>query len=370
MQLIKFWPGLPKGPFLFSMAHITLLELQVNKNKQNTNSPVKYHQAQELPGRLKQAFTQALKPYTRYAVCRKAPALGRGSFGTVYEFSTEQVVVAGKIYQLPHPKNIEEYVHCFTTMFTIIFPLKHKNVVSFHGVCFLQSEEFPILLMECCKHNLTEFLTSCHDPKETINTKLHILRGVANGMNYLHSKNPAIIHRDLTANNILLDEHQTAKIADFGQAKLIAQDAVAMTMTAMPENALYLPPEASEGKYDEKIDIFSFRHLSIFTITQEAIKSLPPYMKRDSERSALVIVSEVERHQNHISNVATIVGKNHFVIPTIRRCLRNFPEERPSASDLLKMFPAEQSELLGMFPDVVVSEYNMRFIAYFTVTYS
>jgi len=92
-------------------------------------------------------------------------------------------------------------------------------------------------------------------------------------------------------------------------------------------------------------------------------------MKRDSKHNALVIVSEVERRQNHISNVATIVGKNHFVIPTIHRCLCNFPEERPSASDVLKMFPTEQSKLLGMFTDVAVSEY-MRIIAYSTVMYS
>lgn len=295
---------------------------------------------------------ETLKSYTRKAERCGTPALGQGSSGSVHRFlmGEEKTVVAGKIYRLPSPDDIKKYVCSHVKILTILFNLKHENIVFFYGVSFLSNEEFPVLLMECCKQNLAAFLTGCPkstiSTKETISRKLGILRGVANGLNYLHNLKPAIVHRDLTARNILLDEHLTAKIADFGQAKRLTHDGIPMTMTAMSGNSFHLPPEASERKYDEKIDIFSFGHLSIFTITQEAIESLPSYTKFDSETGNTVSVSELERRQSHISTIATIVGNSHSIIEIIKKCLKNHPPKRPSASDLLRMFPAEKR--LGM----------------------
>lgn len=50
-------------------------------------------------------------------------------------------------------------------------------------------------------------------------TKMTILIGIANGMNYLHRRNPVIIHRDLKSFNILIAENWSAKLADFGGSR-------------------------------------------------------------------------------------------------------------------------------------------------------
>lgn len=307
--------------------------------------PDQLQQSHEAPNRLQQAFTKILSPFTRHAVKRDTPALGQGSFGSVHEFLIQNtIIVAGKIYRVPSPNDIENYVRHFNTLFVMLIKLKHRNIVHYLGVSFVPKEKFPVLLMERCECNLEDFLKSpfCKDPTETVGTKLCILRDIAKGLNYLHNQSPAIVHRDITASNILLDKHHTAKIADFGQSKLINQGpgAIPVTMTVMG-TALHLPPEASEMTYDEKIDIFSFGHLSLFTLTQEAIQSLPSAKKCDMETGKPILISEVERRQEQISKVASIVGNEHFIMTIIHTCLSDFPKDRPSASELLKMFPDE-----------------------------
>ncbi|CAL5431241.1 unnamed protein product [Camellia sinensis] len=80
---------------------------------------------------------------------------------------------------------------------------------------------------------------------------LKVALGISKGMNYLHQNN--IIHRDLKTANLLMDENEVVKVADFGVSRVQAQSGV---MTAETET---LAPEVIEHKpYDHKADIFSF----------------------------------------------------------------------------------------------------------------
>ena len=97
----------------------------------------------------------------------------------------------------------------------------HPNIVLFKGVCFLENETMPVLLMERLISNLYAYLLKPANLNITLVVKLSILRDVARGLIYLHSCTPAIIHRDLTGNNVLLDSKLRAKIADFGNAQIM-----------------------------------------------------------------------------------------------------------------------------------------------------
>ena len=69
---------------------------------------------------------------------------------------------------------------------------------------------------------------------------------MALGLHYLHTRSPAVIHRDLSANNVLLSPDMTAKISDLGMAKILnlSIQKLVETMTKAPGTLAYMPPEA------------------------------------------------------------------------------------------------------------------------------
>ncbi|CAI8020822.1 Serine/threonine-protein kinase TNNI3K [Geodia barretti] len=125
---------------------------------------------------------------------------------------------------------------------------------------------------------MEKLATSLHDildpepppptkPFVPVSLKRSVLHDVARGLSFLHSHSPPIIHRDLSARNVLLNEGMVAKIADLGMARIVPS-LRASTMTKAPGASIYMPPEAleDESRYDVTIDIFSLGVLAIFTL--------------------------------------------------------------------------------------------------------
>eukprot|EP01018_Ginkgo_biloba_P002156 Gb_13725 [translate_table: standard] len=102
---------------------------------------------------------------------------------------------------------------------------------------------------------------SCTDNCETLNwnRRKSILLGVARGLAYLHEESQLkIVHRDVKAGNILLDENFNAKISDFGLARLFPEQ-WSHVSTRVAGTFGYLSPEyALRGQLTEKADVFSF----------------------------------------------------------------------------------------------------------------
>ena len=88
-----------------------------------------------------------------------------------------------------------------------------------------------------------------------------ILEDVAVGLQYLHDRQDPIIHRDLSANNVLLTGDMRAKISDLGVAKILNTNPIRMsTMTKTPGTQCYMPPEAMVHKprYNIKVILVLF----------------------------------------------------------------------------------------------------------------
>ena len=144
--------------------------------------------------------------------------------------------------------------------------LRHPNITQFMGVCFLPNCQLPLLVMERLDTSLDELLESIANIHLAL--KRSFLEDVAKGLQYLHKHSPQIIHRDLTAKNVLLTSSLSAKITDFGNSRIvnIQPGQLAQTLSRNPGTLVYMPPEALSraARYGPSLDIFSFGHLGIF----------------------------------------------------------------------------------------------------------
>ena len=272
--------------------------------------------------------------------------LGRGAYGCVEEVQVYGATCAGKrIYEtLINPQNegADHTLQKYGEECRLLSSLNHPNIVQFLGICFLKAQSgyspsLPVLVMERLDRSLDDLLENT--PNIPLAQKCSILQDVAKGLDYLHSRSPAVIHRDLTARNVLLNSVMVAKITDMGNARIVdfQPGESAKTMTkGVPGTAVYMPPEAFDDppKYGPKLDMFSFGHLALFTMTQVFPKSLLSSTYTDNDRG-LTARSEVERRGKYMDSLRGRFGDSHEMVQLITQCLANSPEERPSPTDAL-----------------------------------
>ncbi|KAJ0935677.1 putative protein kinase RLK-Pelle-PERK-1 family [Helianthus annuus] len=175
-------------------------------------------------------------------------------------------------------------------------------------------------------------------------TRLNIALGAAKGFAYLHEDcEPRIIHRDVKAANILIDEHYEAKVSDFGLAKL-STDTNTHVSTRVMGTFGYLAPEyASTGKLTDKSDVFSFGVVLLELITgrrpadsnsddDSLIDWARPILEQAVEGG-----SYVELLDKRIENNYTHEDMNRMVV-CASACLQYSARRRPKMSQVCYMF--------------------------------
>ena len=173
---------------------------------------------------------------------------------------------------------------------------------------------------------------------------------MVSGLAYLHERSPPVIHRDLSAKNVLLTSELVGKIADLGVARIVPRMRVAATMTKAPGASVYMPPEAiapaksneQKSKYDASIDIFSFGVVTIFTIG-EVFPCDPLAPTHLDESGMLVARTELQRRSEYMRGVNTQLRTcgqfrgDHPLIQFIQQCLHNGPHKRPNIREVLHL---------------------------------
>ena len=231
-----------------------------------------------------------LRPFVLPNVRLTGIRIGAGAYGSVDEVAIPGAICAAKkIHEIFLDRSeipaveIRRSISQFVRECQLMSTLRHPNIVQFMGVCFFPGSQLPALVMERLLTSLHDLLDPEIDPPPPpgapkpffpLSLKCSILHNVADGLTYLHERSPPIIHRDLSARNVLLSSDMIAKIVDLGVARMAPRMRAAATMTKGPGAIVYMPPEAiapssskpEKSKYDASIDVFSFGVVTIFTI--------------------------------------------------------------------------------------------------------
>ncbi|XP_076932552.1 protein NSP-INTERACTING KINASE 3-like [Bidens hawaiensis] len=193
--------------------------------------------------------------------------LGTGGFGIVYKgLLTDGTLVAVK--KLKDDNNFGGEVQFQTEVETISLAV-HRNLLRLWGFCSTENERilvYPFMPNGSVASKLRDQIHG--KPVLDWSRRKNIALGTARGLLYLHEQSdPKIIHRDVKAANILLDEDFEAVVGDFGLAKLLDHRDSHVT-TAVRGTVGHIAPEyLSTGQSSEKTDVFGFGILLLELIT-------------------------------------------------------------------------------------------------------
>lgn len=223
----------------------------------------------------------------------------------------------------------------------------HRNLLSLIGFCATPSERllvYPYMAKRSVAYQLRE--RKLGEAELDWPNRKQIALGAARGLAYLHDHcNPRIIHRDVKAANVLLDEDFQAVVGDFGLAKLVDTKDTHVTTVVRGTMGHIAPEYLSTGKSSEKTDVFGYGVMLLELITgQRAIDFsrlhdeddvlLLDHVKKLQREKRLVSIVDPSLHQYTAQEVEEL-------IQVALLCTQPTPEDRPKMSEVVRMLVGE-----------------------------
>lgn len=268
--------------------------------------------------------------------------LGKGGQAEVYKgcLSDGQVVAVKRL--MKKEKENEERTADFLSELGIIAHINHPNAArllgfGIDGGLYLVLEFIPY-------GSFASALFGAESLEWKIRFKVAV--GVAEGLNYLHRECPRrIIHRDIKASNILLDENYEPLISDFGLAKWLPENWAHHVVFPIEGTFGYLAPEYfMHGIVDEKTDVFAYGVLLLELITgRRAV---------DSSRQSLVIWAKPLLDNNSFKELTDPKLGDDYDQTEMRRtmlaasmCINHSSSMRPHMNRVVQLLKGEDGPL-------------------------
>lgn len=241
--------------------------------------------------------------------------IGDGSFGLVYKARLNSgAIVAVKKLSPDAFQGLRE----FRAEMETLGKIRHTNIVKILGYCATGLDR--VLIYEFIeKGSLDQWLydTSSEENHDSIelnfplswDTRMKIIKGIANGLSYVHNLDIPIIHRDIKASNILLDANFEVHIADFGLARSI-EGSHSHVSTQVAGTMGYMPPEYLHGATASiNGDVYSFGVLMLEIVTGR--RPSFPFLGEDGKEVRLMDwIIKMALQERYMEMVDSSIDKN------------------------------------------------------------
>ncbi|KAL5123507.1 Protein NSP-INTERACTING KINASE 1 [Glycine soja] len=267
--------------------------------------------------------------------------IGKGGFGNVYKgYVQDGTVIAVK--RLKDGNAIGGEIQ-FQTEVEMISLAVHRNLLRLYGFCMTATER---LLVYPYMSNGSVASRLKAKPALDWATRKRIALGAGRGLLYLHEQcDPKIIHRDVKAANILLDDYCEAVVGDFGLAKLLDHRDSHVT-TAVRGTVGHIAPEyLSTGQSSEKTDVFGFGILLLELISgQRALE----FGKAANQKGAMLDWVKKIHQEKKIDLLVDKDLKNNYdrieldeIVQVALLCTQYLPSHRPKMSEVVRMLEGD-----------------------------
>ncbi|XVE53071.1 hypothetical protein DITRI_Ditri02bG0175000 [Diplodiscus trichospermus] len=257
--------------------------------------------------------------------------LGAGSFGSVYQGTlSDGMRIAVKVFNV----TLDRALRSFDIECEVLCNIRHRNLVKILSSC--SNIEFKALVLEFMPNGSLDKWLYSHNHFLDVSQRLNIMRDVALALEYLHhGYTPPVVHCDLKPNNVLLDEDMTARLGDFGIAKLLSEkDLMMQTMTLGTIG--YMSPEyGSEGIVSTKGDVYSFGVLLMETFTRK--RPTNDMFKEEMDLKCWVkeslpyaVVDVADANLLNSGKIESLAAEDCVlsILQLALECCRELPEER------------------------------------------
>ncbi|XP_010261776.1 PREDICTED: protein NSP-INTERACTING KINASE 1-like isoform X1 [Nelumbo nucifera] len=267
--------------------------------------------------------------------------LGKGGFGIVYKGCLQDGTIVA-VKRLKDGNAIGGEIQ-FQTEVEMISLAVHRNLLRLYGFCMTATER---LLVYPYMSNGSVATRLKGKPALDWATRKRIALGAARGLLYLHEQcDPKIIHRDVKAANILLDDYCEAVVGDFGLAKLLDHRDSHVT-TAVRGTVGHIAPEyLSTGQSSEKTDVFGFGILLLELITgQRALD----FGKAANQKGAMLDWVKKIHQEKKLDALVDKDMKNNYdrveleeMVQVALLCTQYLPGHRPKMSEVVRMLEGD-----------------------------
>ncbi|PIN11141.1 Serine/threonine protein kinase [Handroanthus impetiginosus] len=292
-----------------------------------------------------------------------ANKIGEGGFGSVYKgLLLDGTLIAVKQLASKSKQGNREFVN----EIGMISGLQHPNLVKLYGCCIEGNQ--LLLVYEYMENNsLARALFGPEEWQLEIDwlTRHKICVGIAKGLAFLHEESTLkIVHRDIKANNVLLDKDLNPKISDFGLAKLDEEENTHIN-TRVAGTIGYMAPEyALWGYLTHKVDVYSFGVVALEII---AGKNNLKYRPNENIVCLLDWALILQKKQSLIELVDPRLGSNfnkdeaEKIIRIALLCTSMSPTLRPTMSEVVSMLQGDKSiQEFNVDPSVYDSELKLQ----------